>query len=229
MNPELLLAADDVIAMTRGPRCTPLAGRRLPRTRPGARGCCAATTTWTTRSGRAGRVPGVRPDDRATPGPVHPGMAGDMKIAVGNDHRGVAVKQRVVGLLADLGHEVTDLGATGPASVDYPDYAIPVAEAVARGTADRGILICATGHGMCIAANKVCGVRAVNCRDVVDAEMSRLHNDANVLCLSADLIGEELIERMVRAWLATEFEGGRHARRVEKIAAYEKKAIKPPE
>ena len=150
-----------------------------------------------------------------------------MKIAVGNDHRGVAVKQRLLALLAELGHEVTDYGATGPAATDYPDSAILVAEAVGGGKADRGLLICATGHGMCIAANKVVGVRAANCRDMVDAELSRRHNDANVMCLSADLIGEELIDRMVRAWLTTEFEGGRHARRVDKIAAYEKDHTPP--
>jgi len=144
-----------------------------------------------------------------------------MKVAVGNDHRGVNVKLRVVGLLAELGHEVHDLGATAPTGVDYPDYAIPVAEAVADGTVDRGVLICATGHGMCIAANKVRGIRAANCRDLIDAELSRLHNDANVMCLSADLLGEEAIERIVKTWLDTKFEGGRHARRLEKIAAYE--------
>lgn len=144
-----------------------------------------------------------------------------MKIAVGNDHRGVAAKQRVIDLLHGLGHTAVDLGATASGSVDYPDYAIPVAEAVAGGTADRGILICATGHGMCIAANKVHGVRAANCRDVVDAEMCRSHNDANVLCLAADLLGDELVERMVRKWLETSFEGGRHARRLEKVAKYE--------
>jgi ribose 5-phosphate isomerase B len=145
-----------------------------------------------------------------------------MKIAVGNDHRGVAVKQRLLGLLADLGHEVADLGANSPASCDYPDYGIAVAEAVGTGKAERGILICGTGHGMCIAANKVLGIRAVNCRDAIDAELSRRHNDANVMCISADLIGEEQIEKMVRTWLTTDFEGGRHARRTEKIAAYEK-------
>ncbi len=144
-----------------------------------------------------------------------------MKIVVGNDHRGVAAKQRVSALLLELGHEVLDLGPTGNGSVDYPDFAIPVAETVAKGTAERGILICATGHGMCIAANKVCGVRAANCRDTVDAEMSRLHNDANVLCLSADLVGEDLMTRMVRVWLETRFEGGRHAKRLDKIGKYE--------
>jgi ribose 5-phosphate isomerase B len=154
-----------------------------------------------------------------------------MKIAVGNDHRGVAMKVRVVGLLAELGHAVTDFGATSPASSDYPDSALLVAEAVGAGRADRGVLICATGHGMCIVANKVAGVRAANCRDMIDAEFSRRHNDANVICLSADLLGEELIDRMIRAWLTTDFEGGRHARRVEKISAYEKGCgvpAKPP-
>lgn len=146
-----------------------------------------------------------------------------MKIAIGNDHRGVAVKQRVAGLLRDLGHDVSDLGTNGSASVDYPDSALQVGDAVGNGRADRGILICATGHGMCITANKVQGVRAVNCRDLVDTELSRRHNDSNVMCLSADLIGEEQIERLVRTWLDTEFEGGRHARRIEKITAFEKK------
>jgi ribose 5-phosphate isomerase B len=145
-----------------------------------------------------------------------------MKIAVGNDHRGVAVKQRIVSLLRDLGHEVVDFGTNGPASFDYPDAALQVAEAVGNGTIARGLLICATGHGMCMAANKVRGVRAANCRDLIDTELSRRHNDANILCLSADLIGEELIEKMVRTWLDTEFEGGRHARRIEKISNYEK-------
>ena len=145
-----------------------------------------------------------------------------MKVAMGNDHRGLGVRSRVLGLLAELGHAIHDLGAAGPSGVDYPDYAIPVAEEVATGRADRGVLICATGHGMCIAANKVSGVRAVNCRDVIDAELSRRHNDANVMCLSADLIGEEQVEKMVRTWLATDFEGGRHSRRLEKIAGYEK-------
>jgi ribose 5-phosphate isomerase B len=149
-----------------------------------------------------------------------------MKIGLGNDHRGVAVKQRILELLKELGHEVADLGANSPASVDYPDFAVAVAESVSHGKNDRGILICGTGHGMCIVANKVAGIRAANCRDVVDAELSRRHNDANVMCLSADLIGEEQIEKMVRTWLTTEFEGGRHLRRTDKIAAYEKEHAK---
>jgi ribose 5-phosphate isomerase B len=146
-----------------------------------------------------------------------------MKIAIGNDHRGVESKQRIIHLLENLGHEAQDFGVVANTSVDYPDYAIAVAEAVSKNLADRGILICATGHGMCIAANKVQGVRAANCRDVVDAEMSRTHNDANVLCLSQDLVGDDLMERMVQTWLETKFEGGRHARRLEKISEYEGK------
>ena len=144
-----------------------------------------------------------------------------MKVALGNDHRGVAAKLRLANMLVGLGYQVEDFGAPSSASVDYPDYAIPVAEAVASHAADCGILICATGHGMCIAANKIHGVRAANIRDIVDAEMSRQHNDANVMCMSADLLGEEAMERMVRTWLETKFDGGRHARRLEKIAQYE--------
>jgi ribose 5-phosphate isomerase B len=145
-----------------------------------------------------------------------------MRIVMGCDHRGYAVKQRLAAALVKQGHEVRDLGvATGDEAADYPDYAIPVAEAVVRGDADRGILICGTGFGMCIVANKVSGVRAVTCRDPIEAEMSRRHNDANILCMSADFLGQELIDRMVQVWLNTAFEGGRHQRRVDKIARYE--------
>ncbi len=145
-----------------------------------------------------------------------------MKIALGSDHRGFAVKQRLAALLTTLGHEVQDLGvASGDGAADYPDYAIPVAERVAAGRADRGILVCGTGFGMCIVANKVKGIRAVSCRDPIEAEMSRRHNDANVLCMSADFLGQELIDRLVNVWLTTNFEFGRHERRVEKISAYE--------
>jgi ribose 5-phosphate isomerase B len=144
-----------------------------------------------------------------------------MKIAVGSDHRGFEVKRRVVALLQQLGHEVDDVGTNGKESVDYPDFAFQVATAISDGRAERGILICGSGIGMCIAANKVKGVRAAPCHDSITAEMSRRHNDANVLCLSADLLGEELIDRMVRIWLETPFEGGRHARRVAKITHFE--------
>ncbi len=144
-----------------------------------------------------------------------------MKIAIGNDHRGCEVKRRIVSVLGQLGHEVLDVGTDGQESVDYPDLAFLVGTAVKEGRVDRGILICGTGIGMCIAANKVPNVRAAPCHDSITAEMSRRHNDANVLCLSADLLGEELIDRMVRIWLTTDFEGGRHARRVEKINKFE--------
>jgi ribose 5-phosphate isomerase B len=144
-----------------------------------------------------------------------------MKIAIGSDHRGFEAKSRIVSVLHQLGHEVQDAGPQSRDSVDYPDFAFEVARAVSEGRAERGILICGTGIGMCIAANKVHNIRAAPCHDCITAEMSRRHNDANVLCLSADLLGEELIERMVRIWLETAFEGGRHARRVEKITRFE--------
>ncbi len=144
-----------------------------------------------------------------------------MKIAIGSDHRGYDVKRRLVSLLQRLGHEVSDLGTGSTESVDYPDFAFQVAQAVSEKRVDRGILICGTGIGMCIAANKVHGVRAAPCHDSITAEMSRRHNDANVMCLSADLLGGELLDRMVKIWLETEFEGGRHARRVDKIMRFE--------
>jgi ribose 5-phosphate isomerase B len=144
-----------------------------------------------------------------------------MRIAIGSDHRGFEVKSRILSVLHQLGHEVYDVGTHSRDSVDYPDFAFEVARAVSEGRAERGILICGTGIGMCIAANKVRGIRAAPCHDCITAEMSRRHNDANVLCLSADLLGEELIERMVRIWLETPFDGGRHARRVEKITRFE--------
>ncbi len=150
-----------------------------------------------------------------------------MKIAIGSDHRGVEAKKRIVPLLQQLGHEAADMGPDSGDSVDYPDYALRVAQAVGEKRVDRGILICGTGIGMCIAANKVKGVRAAPCHDSITAEMSRRHNDANILCLSADLLGADLMERMVRIWLATEFEAGRHARRVDKITRYEDGAAPP--
>lgn len=144
-----------------------------------------------------------------------------MKIVLGSDHRGVDAKRRLMEMLRNDGHEVTDVGPADGESVDYPDYAAFVAQQVSQGRADRGILICGTGIGMCITANKFRGVRAAPCHDSVTAEMSRRHNDANVLCLSADLLGDDLIDRMVKIFLETKFEGGRHARRVEKILKIE--------
>jgi len=151
-----------------------------------------------------------------------------MNVAVASDHRGLRVKGQILSLLSDLGHTGIDLGPAEAASVDYPDYAAKVAESVAQGKADRGVLICGTGMGMCIAANKISGVRAVTCHDDVTAEMSRRHNDANVMCLSADLLGDRLLGRIVEIWLRTEFEGGRHQRRIDKIRQIEAAHQVPP-
>jgi ribose 5-phosphate isomerase B len=145
-----------------------------------------------------------------------------MRIAVGSDHRGYLVRAKVLELLAQLGHEVVDMGSHTPDPVDYPDVALSVARKVADHEVDRGILVCGTGLGMCIAANKIPGIRAAPVHDDLTAEMSRRHNDLNVLCLSADMLGERLIDRMVEIWLNTPFEGGRHARRVQKIADLER-------
>jgi ribose 5-phosphate isomerase B len=140
-----------------------------------------------------------------------------MRIAVGSDHRGYAVKSKVIETLKRLNQEVIDAGTHCNESVDYPDIAAIVGSQVSAGTVDRGILICGTGIGMCIAANKFPGVRAAPCHDDLTAEMSRRHNDLNVLCLSADMLGERLVDRMVEIWLGTPFEGGRHARRLAKL------------
>ncbi len=145
-----------------------------------------------------------------------------MRIVVGSDHRGFGVRGKLIDLLKRLGHEVIDVGSHGAEAVDYPDVALLAGRKVVDGEADRAILVCGTGLGMCIAANKVRGVRAAPVVDELAAEMSRRHNDLNVLCLSADMLGGKLIDRMVETWLDTSFEGGRHARRVEKIAALEK-------
>jgi ribose 5-phosphate isomerase B len=144
-----------------------------------------------------------------------------MRIAIGSDHRGVTSRSRLVALLERLGNEVVDCGSFGEEAVDYPDIASEVARRVAEGVVDRGILLCCTGVGMAIAANKIAGVRAATCHDEVTAEMSRRHNDLNVLCLSAGMLGHEMQEKIIRTWLETPFEGGRHARRVAKIAALE--------
>lgn len=144
-----------------------------------------------------------------------------MKIAIGSDHRGFEAKERVKSLLTELGMEVIDHGARSRDSCDYPDLAILVARDVAEDRAQRGVLICGTGLGMSITANKVPGVRAALCHDELTAQFSRRHNDANVLCLAGDLVGDALIRRMVQVWLQTDFEGGRHARRLSKISDFE--------
>jgi ribose 5-phosphate isomerase B len=144
-----------------------------------------------------------------------------MKIAIASDHRGVRVKDQILSQLAELGHEAVDHGPHSSDSVDYPDFASLVALDVSNQQVDRGILICGTGMGMCIAANKFAGVRAVTCHDDFTAEISRRHNNANVMCLSADMLGDRLLNRIVEIWLNTEFEGGRHGRRVDKISQIE--------
>ena len=138
------------------------------------------------------------------------------------------MKEQILAHLADLGHEGIDDGPQTGESVDYPDFACKVAEEVAAGSADRGILICGTGMGMCIAANKFPGVRAVTCHDDFTAEISRRHNNANIMCLSADMLGDRLLTRIVEIWLVTEFEGGRHARRIDKISTLESGGCKEP-
>jgi len=146
-----------------------------------------------------------------------------VKIAIGSDHRGYQAKEKIKAMLVSKGHETLDMGTDSPASFDYPDAAYPTCKAVVEGKAERGILLCGTGIGMCIIANKFSGIRAAPCHDELTAEMSRRHNDANVLCLPADLIGEELIRRIVEVFLKSSFEGGRHQRRVQKIAEMEQK------
>ena len=145
-----------------------------------------------------------------------------MKIAVANDHRGYEAKQLIKAIVTQMGHECIDFGTDNKNPVDYPDQAYLAAVAVSKKEADRAILICGTGIGMCIAANKVKGIRAALCHDELTAQISRHHNDANVLCISGDLTGEVLLRKMVEVWLKTEFSGGRHQRRINKIAAIEK-------
>jgi ribose 5-phosphate isomerase B len=144
-----------------------------------------------------------------------------MKIALGNDHRGFEAKQQIKNIVTQLGHEVIDFGSTDSNPVDYPDPAYLAATAVSKKQADRAILVCGTGIGMCITANKVKGIRAALCHDELSARVSRHHNNANVLCISGDLTGEVLLRKMVEVWLDTEFSGGRHQRRIDKIAAIE--------
>ncbi len=143
-----------------------------------------------------------------------------MKVALGADHRGFALKEELKRWLAARGHEVIDFGPASADRVDYPDYAFRVAGAVARRQADRGILMCSTGIGMSIAANKVRGVRAALAGSVRLARLSREHNDANVLCLGAGFVSVVLARRIVGVWLRTGFAGGRHSRRLAKIARY---------
>ncbi|MCA9237793.1 MAG: ribose 5-phosphate isomerase B [Planctomycetales bacterium] len=144
-----------------------------------------------------------------------------MRVSIGSDHRGFHLKEQITAYLRQHGHEVQDEGARSTESADYPDFAKLVAKKVSEGTVDRGVLICGTGIGMAITANKFPHVRAATCTDEVTAEISRRHNDLNVLCLSADMLSPRTVERMVDVWMTTPFEGGRHQRRVDKISALE--------
>lgn len=140
-----------------------------------------------------------------------------MRVAIASDHAGFAMKKELIDFLNSAGYEVVDYGPSSEESVDYPDYAAKVAEAICGGTAERGILICGTGLGMSIAANRYKGVRAALCLYPEMARMTRKHNNANVLVLSGRLIGVELARRIAEVFFETEFEGGRHERRIKKI------------
>lgn len=142
-----------------------------------------------------------------------------MRIAIASDHAAYREKAALVATLTSEGHQVLDFGTEGPDSVDYPDTAEPAARAVSRGDADRGLLLCGTGIGQCMVANKVPGVRAAVLWNDLSAEMSRRHNDANVACLGARVTSLDEMRRLVSLWLATPFDGGRHERRVAKINA----------
>ena len=144
-----------------------------------------------------------------------------MKVVVANDHRGRDAVEQVKAVIAQLGFECLDCTCSGDQPVDYPDTAYIAAKTVADGEADYAILICGTGIGMSIAANKVKGIRAALCYDELAAQLSREHNDANVLCLSGDLIGPTMLRKIVETWLTKEFVAGRHLRRVKKIEAME--------
>jgi ribose 5-phosphate isomerase B len=145
-----------------------------------------------------------------------------MKIALGADHRGFELKEKVKKYLTELGHQVTDFGTDSTESVDYPDFGFKVAESVAKGEVDFGITVCWTGNGMNISANKVKGIRSALCLDEEMAMLARAHNDANVLALASNFVWEEMAKKILDVWLTTEFEGGRHTRRLEKITQHEK-------
>ena len=150
-----------------------------------------------------------------------------MRVAIGSDHAGFAMKQHLVGRLAEWGHEVVDLGTDSEEAVDYPAYCAAAARAVVRGDADRGIVLGGSGQGEQLAANAVLGARAALCNDLYTARMSRLHNDANVLAMGGRVVGTGLADEIVQLWLATPFEGGRHQRRVDQLTRLAELAIDP--
>jgi len=147
--------------------------------------------------------------------------ASAMKIAFGCDHAGVDLREAIISVVQELGHDIVDFGTQSHESVDYPDFAERVAAAVRAGECRLGILVCGTGVGISISANKVSGIRAALCSDEYTARMSRMHNNANVLAIGSRVTGPGLAQSIATAFLATEFEGGRHQRRVEKISALE--------
>ena len=146
-----------------------------------------------------------------------------MKIAIASDHGGFKLKEELRAWLAEQGHEITDYGCFGLESCDYADFVGPAAQAVAEGAVDRGVVLCTTGMGASIAANKVKGIRCAMCGDPWSAEMTRRHNDANVLAMGAGVVGPMLARQIVTAFLTHEFEGGRHQRRIDKIAQLEQR------
>lgn len=154
---------------------------------------------------------------------IEPQPEASLRVAVGADHAGYEVKEALVAMLRRAGYRVTDMGTDSARSCDYPDYAERVASAVSAGTVDRGVLLCGTGIGMEIAANKFPGVRAAVVWDHTTAEVSRTHNDANVVCLGARLLSPQTVLELVRLWLGVPFAGGRHARRVAKIEEIERR------
>ncbi|EKN62942.1 ribose 5-phosphate isomerase B [Schinkia azotoformans] len=146
-----------------------------------------------------------------------------MKVAIASDHGGIHIRAEIIALMQEMGIEYEDFGCECSNSVDYPDYAIPVAEKVASGEFDRGILICGTGIGMSISANKVRGIRCALVHDVFSAKATREHNDSNILAMGERVIGPGLAREIAKTWLTTDFEGGRHLNRITKITDYEKK------
>lgn len=163
----------------------------------------------------------------SNPSPTQPCALSDKKtVAVGSDHGGYEMKTTIIAYLAELGHQVIDCGTSSQEAVDYPDFAFAVANKVRQGAACRGIVIDGAGIGSCMAANKVPGIRAAMCYDYASAVNSREHNNANVLTLGAGLLGINQVKLIVKTWLATDFGGGRHSRRVDKITEIEKQFIK---
>lgn len=144
-----------------------------------------------------------------------------MNIAICSDHGGFELKEKIKAFVEEKGHTVKDFGCFSEASVDYPDFAFPMAEAVAGGEYDRGIAICGTGIGVSICCNKVKGIRCALCGDVLSAELTRRHNDSNVLAMGGRIIGAETAKAITKVWLDTAFDGGRHRGRIDKISKYE--------